>query len=168
MQGLEGFVRDWVSCACIGIGIDGMRLKLAGLAFLVLGAGAALAHSGVKNKVVLDRMDGMKALAESVGVLVGMAKGERSFDAGRAAEARDALARQAARVTEQFAARESDPKSEALPVIWSDWDGFVREAEALEAAVAALETGSLDAVRAGLGAVGKGCSGCHERFRLET
>lgn len=143
-----------------------MKKTLAILALLV-GAGTALAHTGVKNKIVLERMDGMKALAEQVKVLGDMAKGKTAFDATRAAAAKVALSGQAARVTAQFEAPEQDPKSEALPAIWRDWDGFVAEARALEDAIAALETGSLDTVRAGLGAVGKGCSGCHETYRLD-
>lgn len=143
-----------------------MKKTLAILVILA-GASAALAHTGVKNKIVLERMDGMKALAEQVKVLGDMAKGKTAFDATRAAAAKASLIEQAAKVTAEFEAPEQDPKSEALPVIWSDWDGFVDDARALEDAVAALDTGSLDAVRAGLGAVGKGCSGCHEGYRLD-
>lgn len=145
-----------------------MKRSVAILA-VVLGAGtAALAHSGVKNKTVLARMDGMKTLAENIKVLGNMAKGKTTFDATRAAAAKATLRDQAARVTAAFEAPETDPKSEALPVIWSDWDGFVAGAEALEAAIAALDTGSLEGLRDGLGAVGQSCSGCHEGYRLDT
>ncbi|MDA7429370.1 cytochrome c [Primorskyibacter aestuariivivens] len=141
--------------------------KTLAIMVVLAGTGAALAHTGVKNKTVLERMDGMKALAEQVKVLGDMAKGKTAYDADRAAAARTALIEEAAKVTAEFEAPETDPKSEALPVIWSDWDGFVSDARALENAVAALDTGSLDGVRAGLGAVGQSCSGCHEDYRLD-
>lgn len=143
-----------------------MKIGLASITGICV-AGAVLAHGGVTNKTVLERMEGMTKLAGAVKVLGNMAKGATAFDPGLAAEAKAALVQSAAQVAAQFEAPETDPKSEALPVIWSDWDGFTQDADALERAVATLDTGTLDGVRAGLGAVGQSCSGCHERYRLE-
>lgn len=143
-----------------------MKIGLVSVTWICV-ASAVLAHGGVTNRAVLERMEGMTQLADSVKVLGNMAKGATGFDPDRAAEAKAALAHNAAQVTAQFRAPETDPKSEALPVIWSDWDRFAQEAAALEKAVADMETGTLEGVRAGLGTVGQSCSGCHERYRLE-
>jgi len=62
-------------------------------------------------------------------------------------------------------------KTEALPKIWEDWEGFVKANEAFKKAAAdlvkAAEKGKLEEIRPAFGAVGKSCGGCHDDFRKD-
>ncbi len=88
----------------------------------LLTATTALAHQGVQNRAVLARMNGMSAIAENIKVLGNMAKGKVAFDQKAARVALQRMADHAAEAPELFEAREDDPKSEALPAIWEDFD----------------------------------------------
>ena len=134
---------------------------------LALAAGAGLAHEGVENPAVMARMELMKDIGAATGTLGDMVKGEVAFDAGRAAAARAALVEAADRVPALFEAHESDPKSEARPAVWEDWDGFVVRAEAMQAATRGLETGSAAALRASFADLGASCQACHEDYRVK-
>ncbi|NCV11714.1 MAG: cytochrome c [Rhodobacteraceae bacterium] len=67
---------------------------------------------------------------------------------------------------ETFEANETDPKSEALPAIWENWDTFVEMADDLTFAAEGLDTTSLDGMRGGLGNIGASCGACHKKFRM--
>lgn len=138
----------WVAC-CIGL------------------ASTALAHSGVKNAAVKARMDLMGEIKDATAVLGSMAQGKAAFDAGRAAQARAELEALSGRVAEAFSARESDPKSEAQPVIWSDWAGFEAKADVMLRSVTAMRTDTLEALRADMPKLGASCGGCHKLYRID-
>ena len=140
------------------------RTVLAVAATLVL-ATAALAHTGVKDPVVKGRMALMGQIKDATGVLGAMAKGSAPFDASRAATAARRLATHAQVIPAAFAAPATDPKTEALPAIWERWDDYLAKSKALETAAAAMDTDSLDGLRAGMGAVGRACAACHEDYR---
>lgn len=128
---------------------------------------AATSHEGVKNAAVKARMDLMQEVRAAISVVGGMAQGKVEFDPDKAATAAAALADASGRVPGAFMANETDPKSEAAPAIWQNWDDFVAKAEAMETAARALDTGSLDSLRAGMGAVGGTCGACHKAYRVE-
>ncbi len=130
-------------------------------------AGGAFAHGGVQNPAVKERMALMEEIKDATGVLIGMARGKIGFDAAQAEKARVALHSAAKRTPALFKAEETDPKSEALPAIWTDWEDFAAKAALLTAASAALDTSSLDTVRSGVGAVGQACQACHEGYRIK-
>lgn len=134
---------------------------------LAFTAGTALAHGGVKNQDVLARMEQMKQIGDSVRILADMARGKTAFDPASAAAARAALEKDAAAITESFRVPASDPKSEARPRIWTDWDGFAKEAEALASVAAGLDTSSPKMLRMGVQQLGRSCASCHETYRLE-
>ena len=126
----------------------------------------ALAHQGVQNPAVMARMNAMSAIADATKTLGDMAKGSVSFDAPRAQAAAQALAEKAADVPGLFEAREDDPKSEALPVIWETFEDFRQKTEEMEAAALALtNVADLGGLRAGMGALGQSCKGCHQGYR---
>ncbi len=104
-------------------------------------AGAALAHTGVRNQAVKARMHAMGIIGENTKVLGSMYKGQTAFDAAAARAAAGAIAQQAARIPTLFAAPEDDPKSEALPAIWTSFDDFTEKAQKLSAAA---QPGDLD------------------------
>ena len=130
-------------------------------------ATVALAHTGVKNPTVLARMHTMLLIGDATKVLGEMAKGTTPFDAAKAEEALASIAAKAADVPALFKAQEDDPKSEALPAIWEDYEDFSAKAKALEIA-ASEAAGSLTSVQevgAALQSIGQTCKGCHSQYR---
>lgn len=132
---------------------------------IVLSGAAIHAHS-VENPVVQKRMDLMKEIKSAIGVLGGMAKGTIAFDVVAATAAQATLIEQSELVATTFEANETDPKSEALPSIWENWDTFVEMADDLTFAAEGLDVTSLDGVRGGLGNIGASCGACHKKFRM--
>lgn len=141
-------------------------LALSLIAAAGVAAGVAGAKEGVQNPAVKARMDAMAAIGASTRVLGDMAGGKADFDAAKAAEAAAAINATALTVPGLFEAPETDPVSEAKPEIWANWADFVAKTDALAAAAAAVDTSSLDGVKAGMGALGGSCKACHSAYRL--
>ena len=144
-----------------------MRAALVLSAGLWLGAGAAVAHEGVKNPAVKAWMENMKQIGAATKVLGSMAKGERGFDPAAADVALQDIARAAALSPALFEVPQSDPKSEARPEIWENWADFTAQSVALEELARGLE-GMLStpaALRDGLRQLGTTCKTCHESYR---
>lgn len=132
-------------------------------------AGAAIAHQGVKNPVVLERMEAMKDVAASTKSLGQMAKGEVAFDAEVASRAAAAILDQTDRVPVLFKEPETDPKSEATPNIWTNWDDFLSKNSAMAlAAKQFADVSTLEDLRAAMGALGQSCKACHADYRIEN
>ena len=136
------------------------------LASLTL-ATAALALQGVKNPAVKARMDAMGVIGDNTQVLGHMAKGATPFDAARARAAAAAIAHHAATTPALFEAREDDPKSEAMPAIWDNFNDFAIKAMALQTAAesAAHGVATPQDLRAALGEIGAACKSCHQTYR---
>ena len=132
---------------------------------IALTAAAIHAHT-VENPAVQKRMDVMKEIKGAMGGLGGMAKGAIAFDSAAAGAAQNTLIEQSGMVAATFEANETDPKSEALPSIWENWDTFVDMADDLTFAAEGLDASSLDGVRSGLGNIGASCGACHKKFRM--
>ncbi|AAV95939.1 cytochrome c [Ruegeria pomeroyi] len=144
-----------------------MPLRPLPLVVALLSASAALAHSGVSNPAVKARMHTMMQIADNTKVLGDMAKGKTAFDAEAARAAAAAIAAHSASVTALFSAEEQDPKSEALPAIWQDFETFSRKSEALTLA-AAEAAGSIQSeadLKPALAGIGGACKSCHMDFR---
>ena len=77
-----------------------------------------------------------------------------------------AIADHAGQTPDLFAAPEQDPRSEALPAIWTDFDDFTALSAALQVA-AKKATGIATPADLGpaLAAIGGACKACHERYR---
>lgn len=144
-----------------------MRNRVFIASVLTLCASVALAHTGVKNAAVQVRMHGMKMIADNVKVLGSMAKSQIAFDAQSARAAAAVIEQHAAQSVDLFAPEESDPKSEALPAIWENFDDFTAKARDLEAVAGGLATSinSLEDVRAAMGPIGATCKACHAIYR---
>ncbi|MEP0941569.1 MAG: cytochrome c [Rhizobiaceae bacterium] len=144
-----------------------MEFRYLIAATLALGATAALAHTGVKNPAVMARMNGMSAISDNVEVLGTMAKGQVAFDAASAKTAARAIARHSAESVDLFAAQETDPKSEALPAIWENFDDFTAKAQDIEAFANewSEKITTLEDVRAGMRLLGQSCKACHSLYR---
>ncbi|MGR3502296.1 c-type cytochrome [Pseudaestuariivita sp.] len=136
------------------------------IAAVSLIAASALAHQGVTNPTVMARMELMSGVAAQTKVLGQMVKGQTAFDAAKADAAKIALVAHADGTAGAFAANESDPKSEALPVIWKDPAAFAAEVAKFQAAAQNLDTSSKEALSATFRTLGASCSSCHKAYRM--
>ncbi len=117
----------------------------------------------------------MQVYRFNLGVLGGMAKGDREYDADLASAAANNLLAVANMKNGAMWPAGSSEDGEGLADYtaakadnWSNYPVVMEKQKALRAALEtmAAEAGNgLDAVRANIGAVGKGCKGCHEDFR---
>lgn len=144
-----------------------MQTTLCVLALGATLAGAALAHSNVRNAAVKLRMDSMEDIGAAMKTLGDMARGKRGFDADAANGALGIVARESARMPDLFRAPETDPTSEALPAIWQDFARFEARAQDMQTTAAALQgtirdTGDLSPA---LQRLGGACKACHTDFR---
>ncbi len=137
------------------------------LAVLAL-ATAAVAHQGVQNPAVLARMEAMSRMSDVLETIGGMAKGGIPFDEERALASRMALEDALARTPGVFETPETDPRSEARPEIWNNWDDFVALNAATLDAARTIDVSSAGGLSAGLIALGRACSACHDRYRIEN
>lgn len=143
------------------------RITLAAGLLLTIAAAAALAHPGVQDPTVKAWMHSMSSIGDNTKVLGTMAKGEIAFDADAARNAARAIASDAAQISALFANPASDPKSEALPVIWETYSDFLAKAVSLElaASTAARDIATPADLRPALAAIGASCKGCHQIYR---
>ena len=131
---------------------------------LVMVGGIAFAGDAT-DPTVKARQDLMDSNGGAMKALGGMAKGEIAFDAAAAAAAQATLVANAADIAAKFKDQATDPASRAKPEIWTNWDDFAAKAGDLGKAAAALDTASLDTLKAGLGAVGGACGACHKLYK---
>ena len=131
---------------------------------LVMVGGIAFAGDAT-DPTVKARQDLMDSNGGAMKALGGMAKGEIAFDAAAAAAAQATLVANAADIAAKFKDQATDPASRAKPEIWTNWDDFAAKAGDLGKAAAALDTASLDTLKAGLGAVGGACGACHQLYK---
>ena len=99
--------------------------------------------------------------------LVAMVKGQSAFDATADNTAQQALKTHMKDIPDLFHDPQSDPKSEALPLIWETWGDFERKGNNAYLAVSALDTQSLEGLRGTLLRVGNTCLDCHQTCRKE-
>lgn len=144
-------------------------------------AGQAIAHNGAMG-IVMERMDGMSILGDHAKSVGDMLKGKTPFYLETVKEAGRDFVAHGDSIPSLFPDTEDSREStatEALPVIWDNWDEFVALAEKFTADSQALLTVANDlsdgtmsvdeqsrAVRTVFFKAAKNCSACHERFRL--
>lgn len=131
----------------------------------LLAATPLLAHDGVKDPQVMARMDGMAAIGGATKTLGQMAKGDVPLHQAKARMARDTIVTQAGKIPALFEEEAQDPKSEALPNIWTDWADFTAKGEALKTAATALDFTDQAALGASMRALGSSCKACHKTYR---
>lgn len=142
------------------------------LALAVAGIGATahvFAHSGAKG-IVKERMELMKGMGDAMKVMGAMFKGEAPFEPSVVAEKAAYLADHAKHIPDMTPEGTNDHPSEALPVIWLEWDDYVADADKLAEAGKKLvdiagNGADLEATRAAFIGVSKTCGSCHDRFR---
>ncbi|NVO24366.1 c-type cytochrome [Donghicola mangrovi] len=143
-----------------------MKKTFVTLTLIAMGT-AALSHGGVQDKNVMARMEVMKTIGSQMKLIGKMAKGETAFDAAAVNAALTEIAAQAALVPDSFETPATDPKSEALPLIWEQFDDFTKLAGDLESTAANLAgTVQTDAdLGPVMGQMGATCKACHSTYR---
>ena len=144
-----------------------MNLKWLVIPLSLTTATIALAHEDVENPTVKARMMAMTTVVENMRTLGGMAKGTIVFDLEQAKAALADIESTANTVPGLFKSREMHPKSEALPVIWTNFADFTAKSEALEdaAAQALASFSSKDDLVPSMRALGGTCKSCHFTYR---
>ena len=140
------------------------------IAIALIGTGtAAVAHSGVKDPDVMNRMMGMSELSKQMKVIGSMAKGQAEFDADAVNVALAKISEEASYIPSLFENEATDPKSEALPAIWENWDTFTARAAELEDLTGGLAGTIHTSADLGpaVGQIGKACGACHSDFRAK-
>lgn len=147
-------------------------LAFGAAAFAMASVTAFAGGHGDLPAEVKARKAHMALYSFNIGVLAGMAKGEVDYDADAASGAANNLA--ALSQLNQMAYwtpgtdSESIDGSRALPALWDNIPDAIAKGEAFATATASLAGTAgdgLDALRAGIGAVGDGCSACHKAYR---
>ena len=140
--------------------------KLFILIFLTISS-FAFAHSGVTDQNVKERMIVMQEMANNTKIIAQMLKGKTSFDANEAKLALERLSSLSLETPKVFKINATDPKSEAKPVIWDEFDEFTRLSKDLAetAILLAGSIGTIDDLRPTLRGVSSGCKACHSQYR---
>lgn len=143
-----------------------MRKTMIFAAAIVV-AGAAFAHTGVKNAAVKARMDAMSAIGAEMKVLGQMAKGATEFNATRARAAAATISKHAAATPKLFKAKEDDPKSEARDEIWTNFSDFSAKSKDLQRVAAewSEDIGSRSDLPRAMKSLGATCKACHKAYR---
>ena len=127
----------------------------------------AFAHSGVKDKNVKERMMVMKEMAGNTKIIGKMMKGKTSFDANQVKLALERLSALSLETPKVFTINATDPKSEATPNIWDEFDEFTKLSKDLAetSIVLANSVATIEDLRPALKKVSSGCKACHSRYR---
>ena len=149
-----------------------MRLSLSLLAAAGLATVAAPAFADAIDDAIKARQGYYQNVSHNTGALFALAKGDVDFNADQAmVHAKNLeLLSQMNNSTHWPAgsSKEDRPgKTRALPVIWSTYPAVGEKGQAFKTAVANVvaNAGSLDGLRANIGALGASCKGCHETYR---
>ena len=128
-------------------------------------AGAALAG----EDPVKQRSDLMKEIGGAIKKLAAIAKGEADFNGKTVAAAGTTILENLKKSSKLFPEGSMTDKSRAKAEIWTDNATFMKAFEAAEkAAQGIIKVGTEDdeiEFQGALGALGKSCKGCHEKFR---
>ena len=146
-------------------------LVVIGLSFII----PAFAAKDPNLKLIKARQSEMQLKSFNAGPLFGMAKGKIEYNAELAATLANNLLLQTQLKMGRAWAEGTDNvayegKTRALPEIWSTYPEVAEKGKAYVKAVAELAPvagNGLDALKSKMGALGKGCKGCHDDFREE-
>jgi len=123
--------------------------------------------------LIKARQSDMQIRSFSAGPLFGMAKGKIAYDAELAGQLannlKTLLELEMGRAWKKGTDNKAySGKTAALPEIWSTYPKISEKGKAYAKAVgelAAVAGNGLDALKGKIGALGKGCKGCHDDFR---
>jgi len=147
-----------------------MKLKTIFAATMI--AGLALGSAIAADEGTHEAREGlMKKIGGAAGVLAGIAKGSKPYDAAAVKDALTTIAETAKVFPDQFKpGTEKSPDKLASPKIWENMADFKAHADKLSGdAQLALATLPADpaAVGATLKTLGADCGACHQVYRLK-
>jgi cytochrome c556 len=132
----------------------------------VIGVGVAVASSGT---AIVARQACMKANGSGMKVMVPMVKGEKPYDAAEVQKALGAMETACADWANFWPADSmstKEMKHRTAEAVWKDPKGFEAAGGFYYTAFTALKATKDEAgFKAAFGDLGKGCGGCHEKFR---
>ncbi|EYD73562.1 cytochrome c-554 [Rubellimicrobium mesophilum DSM 19309] len=144
---------------------------------LLLPAGVLLAQEADESPedlAVEMRQGHMLNFAHNLMALGAMAQEKTAYDAATATAAAENLSHLAAIHWDYYwpegTSNADRQDTGALPAIWENMDDFNAKHEALQQAVANLQTAAgtdLASLQGAMGDVGKACGGCHETYRAK-
>ena len=149
-----------------------LGLLIIGLTFA---APTFAAEKDPNLKIIKARQSEMQLRSFNAGPLFGMAKGKIAYDAELAGKLannlKTLLELDMGRAWEKGTDNKAYPgKTRALPKVWTTYPEISKKGKAYAKAVgelAAVAGNGLDALKGEVGALGKGCKGCHDDFREE-
>ncbi len=133
-------------------------------------AATGLAYAALSgDDAIKARQANMKANVKGMGVMVPMVKGEKPYDAAAVAAVLDEMEKSGANWKEfwpEDSKTSTTLKPRAAEAVWSDPKGLEAASNTYYAAFTALKATKDEAsFKAAFPALGKGCGGCHEKFR---
>jgi cytochrome c556 len=139
------------------------------------GLGTALpaaAQFAKPEDAIKYRKSAMTIMAAHFGRVAAMANGKVPFDPKAAAQNAEIATVMSTLPFAAFGAgTDKGAETRAKPEIWAEPDKFNAGAKKMQDEMAKLNTaakgGSLDAIKAAAGDVGKTCKGCHDDYRKE-
>jgi cytochrome c556 len=138
----------------------------AGAISLAIGVGLAFASG---DDAITARQACMKANGAGMKVMVPIVKGEAAYDAAAVATALEAMGKACGDWNNFWPAdsmTSTTMKTKALDAIWKDPKGFEAAGGTYYTAFTALKATTDEAgFKAAFNDLGKGCGGCHEKFR---
>ena len=149
--------------------ITKIGLAIIGISFLI----PAFAAKDPNLKLIKARQSVMQLRSFNAGPLFGMAKGKIDYDAEFASILANNLLLMTKMNNGRAWAKGTDNgaykgKTAALPEIWTTYPKIGEKGKAYVKAVtelAAVAGNGVDALKSKVGALGKGCKGCHDDFR---
>ena len=109
----------------------------------------------------------MKAMADNTKVIGQMLKRKTQFDANEAKSALERLSSLSLKTPKVFTVNATDPKSEAKPAIWDEFDEFTKlSLELAETSIVlANSIENIEDLRPALKRISSGCKSCHSKYR---
>lgn len=147
-----------------------MKTKNALLLAAALALGSlALAQTHEKKMTgpAKERHEAMEQVNDAMKVLGGMAKGQRKFDPAVVKAEASTIQERLEKAATLFPPGSDEGETKARPEIWSDRPGFEKALKDAQEASRSLQAVTDEAAfRPALGALGKSCKECHDRYRM--
>lgn len=145
-------------------------LAMALIGLIAVGAmtGGAIVASA-QDDVIKQREDNRKQAAAAMRAVKGVmdSKGDAKVVVEQAAKLKELQTA----FEKMFPPGSDKGKTEALPVIWTDWNGFLAASKAADATYDKLAmaggSGDYAAIAAAFTETGKACGACHQKYRVK-